>query len=88
MTSFSAGIGLTSDNPDATTPTTVRATVDTSGHDSPISGMNLWRLGVVGSSTPDGSGETVDIVDQILPPEDSDQTKMPNEPLSFEVTDE
>lgn len=88
MTGYSSRLGFGRDNDDRTTPTTVQATVVTTGNENPITGMNLWKLGVFGSEYSDGTGEVFPLVDQILPPTDADKTLMPNEDLTFDVTSE
>lgn len=81
-------IGLEPDNEDGTTPTTVEATVASVGPGDPITGTDLWKLDVLGSDEPDGTGELLPIAEDVLPPEEANKPLTPGDRLPLAVTTE
>lgn len=81
-------MGFGSTKPDKTTPTTIQVNAVMRGNENPITGTNLWQLGIFGSGNSDGSGPMIPIADQVLPPADADKVLEPNEDLTFDVTAE
>lgn len=49
-----------------------------------VDGQNLWKMGVFGSQNPDGSGPKVGEQEQILGPDQLDESLISGQPLSLD----